>query len=258
MYYIINIYLIIYGYSRMNISTFSINGDGATRRICVVNGQAFYQSSGTSSNMARVWLPFRGVTDESFAHVLGMIQKPLVTHKRRAKIGDYFPAEVAAAIKEYGNHPKDWGRFQNMSCLIISCMLSPEAIPAPIKEAVLKYIEPNTLPTPTFHDSPEPAIELNDQTVDIINSKLIELGAHARPKVEDVDPYFSLEEMGYDSENFDPNKFVDTLQTDNVTQRFKHILAKERPGSLSTFSSDSDKTDRETDSETDSDSPRSS
>lgn len=238
----------------MEISTFSMNGDGATRNVCVVNGQAFYQSSGTSSHLPGVWLPFRGVTDDTFASILGMIQKPLVTHNSRAKITHYFPPEVAEVIKGFYPNVKQWGRFQNMSCLIISCMLSPHSIPEPIKEAVLKYIAPNVLPTPTFHQSSEPPITLENENVEEINSRLLEMGAMAVPVPDDpeLESHFALKEIQYDSNEFDVHQFIQNCLNENVTQRFKHTLGIRRSGVLATESNDSDAsgiTDRETDSE---------
>lgn len=237
----------------MNIPTFSIHGDGSTRRMCVVNGQAFYQSSGTSSDLPGTWLPFNGVLDDHFSSFVGMIQKPHVSNNPRAKINNYFPPEVAEAIKFYMPRSKEWGRFQNMSSLIISCILSPEdAIPPNIKAAVLKYIEPNTLPTPIFEDSSEPPLELENYNVDKINSKLLAMGATATPEPIEPSPYlpyiFSLQETKYDPTQFDPTKFIHELQTNDVTNRFRSMLAVDRPeSSISSDSTESGKTDRDTD-----------
>ncbi|MBP6918925.1 MAG: hypothetical protein KBB94_08420 [Legionellaceae bacterium] len=239
----------------MKVSTFSIHGDGSTRRMCVVNGQAFYQSSGTSSDLPGVWLPFRGVIDDSFSSFVGMIQKPTVTNNRRAKIGNYFPPEVSEVIKKYMPQSKEWGRLHNINCLIISCMLSPEgAFPSEIKAAVLKYIEPNTLPTVTFQESAEPPMELENYNVDKINDKLLAMGANAKPEPVEEDPFlpyvFSLEETQYDANHFDPTKFIQELQTESITASYKKALAIDRYDST-----DSATTDREIDSEDDSNSP---
>lgn len=232
----------------MRISTFRIEGDGSTRRMCVVSGQAFYQSSGTSSDLASVWLPFKGVCDDSFAEYAPMIQKPSVTNNRRAKIDHYFPPEVAKEIKAYFPNPKNWGRFQNMSCLIISCMLSPQgSIPDSIKEAVINYIAPNRLPITKFRDSKLAPIELNNENYDMINSKLLAMGAVATPESETVDPdlphVFSLEEIKYDPATFNANHFIQSLHSDSLTQQFKDKLNQHKSG-LESTSIDSDVTDR--------------
>ena len=239
----------------MKLSTFSIHGDGSTRRVCVVNGQAFYQSSGTSSYLPGVWVPFRGVIDDRFSSFVGMIQKPTVTNIRRAKIGDYFPPEVLEVIKSHMPQSKDWGRLQNINCLIISCMLSPEAaFPSEIKAAVLKYIEPNTLPTVTFQESAEPPVQLENYNVDKINDKLLAMGANAKPEPVEEDPLlpyvFTLEETQYDPNHFDPTQFIQELHTESIIESYKKALVIGRHDST-----DSVTTDTEIDSEEDAHSP---
>ena len=229
----------------MRISTFSMDDNGEMRRVCVVGGQPFYQSTGASSSLPGAWLPFCGVINDQLTEFTEKIQKPSVAHNRRAKISDYFPAEIAAVVREYGSKPDVWGRYQNIKSLIVTCMLSPDSMPPEIKNAVLNYIQPNTLPKPEFVEL-QLNIPLDDAHVNEINDKLIEMGAEPieYEGYESVfGSYVLMKECEYVNNNFDCAAFIKELRADHVAARFKHRLQEGR--SVAPASSSDDQTDRE-------------
>ena len=160
-----------------------------TRCACVVDGQPFYCSSGTSSGLSGAWLPFNKFGEE-IPTVTGRIHKPDIAYSSdRENILEYFPPGVANALEQWRDEdPKhnNWGRFGNMKCLLISCMLSNEAtVPAAIRRAVIDYVGENNYQNsylwarPTIFDCGYmlKTRTVNDDTLEECNNKLIQLGA---------------------------------------------------------------------------------
>lgn len=77
-----------------------IDEKNVTRSACVVDGQAFYCSSGTSSALNGAWLPLKKFGPGDPAS--GLIEKPDVAYNiRHEDIGDYFPPNVANALQQW-------------------------------------------------------------------------------------------------------------------------------------------------------------
>lgn len=170
-----------------------------TRYACVVDGQAFYCSSGTSSGLNGAWLPFKKFGPE-IPCVTGRIHKPDIAYSSDGEnIRKYFPPGVANALEQW--HEEDpghnnWGRFGDMKCLLISCMLSDGAtVPANIRRAVIDYVGENNYNNsylwarPTIFDCGYmlKTRKMDDETIDECNAKLIQLGA-VIPEDEPFDP----------------------------------------------------------------------
>ncbi len=160
-----------------------------TRYACVVDGQPFYCSSGTSSGLNGAWLPFKKF-DAEIPGVTGRIHKLDIAYSsERENIREYFPTGVANALEHWrdqdpGNN--NWGRFGDMKCLLISCMLSNEAtVPDTIRRAVIDYVGENNYKNsylwarPTVFDCGYmlKTRKINDETIHECNAKLTQLGA---------------------------------------------------------------------------------
>jgi hypothetical protein len=165
-----------------------IDGKNVTRYACVVDGQPFYRSSGTSSGLEGTWLPLKkfGAGDPAS----GLVHKPDVAYNiRNEAISDYFPVSVANALQQWHDEnpgENNWGRFGDMKCLLVSCMLSNEStIPATIRRAVIDYVGEHNYKNsylwarPTVFDCGYmlEARQLNEDTIEECNAKLIQLGA---------------------------------------------------------------------------------
>ncbi|MBI5448254.1 MAG: hypothetical protein HY939_05955, partial [Gammaproteobacteria bacterium] len=51
-----------------SLATVAYVGNSGTRRIAVVNGVAFYQSTGNNSKFKNVWFPFFGISAGDIGH----------------------------------------------------------------------------------------------------------------------------------------------------------------------------------------------
>lgn len=175
-----------------------IDDKNVSRCACVVDGQAFYCSSGTSSGLSGAWLPLKkfGLGDPAS----GLVEKPDVAYNiRNEDIREYFPDNVANALQQWHDEnpaENNWGRFGDMKCLLISCMLSNEStIPATIRRAVIDYVGEHNYKNsylwarPTVFDCGYmlKTRQLNKQTIDECNAKLIQLGAiiPEEPEIDD-------------------------------------------------------------------------
>lgn len=151
----------------MPINHFRISNQEGTRKICVLDGQPYYQSTGRNSKMAGLWLPF-----ERFAAPIegrtGMMHKPYTEPNRTPpRIGDCYPPIVADAfINFYGANNPIWKRFKDIKCLYTVCLLSPDSldIPVEIRSAVHQYIglaqNEELSANFTFHPEQAPVLDL--------------------------------------------------------------------------------------------------
>lgn len=133
------------------------------RLVCVVDGQAYYCSTGKNSGMPGLWLPFEGVDIQIFS-------KPEVANFQNASFQSFFPSTLRAAIEdlqefaliegEYEDKHKDeaeaekeaacpadhWGRFKSMECLYVSCLLSNQSKYPELRKQMQKYVGAENLP----------------------------------------------------------------------------------------------------------------
>lgn len=201
-----------------------------TRNACVVDGQPFYCSSGTSSGLNGVWLPFKKF-DQQIPRVTGQIHKLDIAYSydRTKNIRNYFPSGVANALQKWEDQDSNnnWGRFGNMKCLLISCMLSNEAtVPVDIRKAVIDYVGENNYKNsylwarPTIFDCGYmlKTRTVNRDTLEECNNKLLQLGAIIPKEL----PFF---EQLSNNLNFNPPQpeaqlYPDVLEPAGLLQQF--------------------------------------
>lgn len=102
------------------------------RLVCVVDGQAYYCSSGGNSQMQGLWFPFEGVEQgQQFAKPeiatgrddVSLPFKACFPSALREAIGR-LNTDAVSQMGEINRH--HWGRFKSMECLYVSCLLSPK------------------------------------------------------------------------------------------------------------------------------------
>lgn len=198
-----------------------------TRHACVVDGQPFYCSSGTSSGLEGAWLPFKKF-DVEIPHVTGIIHKPDIAYMEGENIRKYFPPEVANALQHWHDedpHHNNWGRFGDMKCLLISCMLSNEGtIPAPIRTAVINYIGPDNYKNsylwarPTIFDCGYmlKTRELDNDTIGECNDKLRQLGG----VIPEGGPFDAVNHVDDNQPQSDGSLYPEVLEPTGLLQQF--------------------------------------
>lgn len=150
----------------MPVNTFRISNQEGERQICVIDGQPYYKSTGTNSQMAGVWLPFERFGPPNKR--TGMMHKPYSDPElSNPRIEHYFPPTIVEAFIDHYGYDTSWKRFKNMECLYMSCLLTDENnlhLPIAIRNAVKQYIglNPNQplLPNFDFHPEQTPVLDL--------------------------------------------------------------------------------------------------
>lgn len=150
----------------MPINTFRVSNQEGVRQICVIDGQPYYQSTGTNSQMAGVWLPFERFGPPNAR--TGVMHKPYSDPElSNPHIQHYFPPIIVEAFIDHYGYDSSWKRFKNMECLYMTCLLTEEhnpRLPIAIRNAVKLYIglDPNEPLIPNFHFHPEqtPVLDL--------------------------------------------------------------------------------------------------
>lgn len=198
-----------------------------TRHACVVDGQPFYRSSGTSSGLEGAWLPFKKF-DEKIPYVTGIIHKPDIAYMEEKDIRKYFPPKVANALQLW--HDEDstrnnWGRFGDMKCLLISCMLSNEdAIPPLIRTAVIDYVGQDNYKNsylwarPTIFDCGYmlKTRELDNETIEECNDKLRQLGG----VIPEGGPFDAVNHVNVNQPQSDESHYPEVLEPEGLLQQF--------------------------------------
>jgi len=128
-----------------------------TRKACVIAGQAYYQSSGESSNTPGVWYPFEGVDDETVTggNPRFWFKKPYFD--RYANENHHFPLAISMAM----DMEADWKRHKSMECLYVSCLLSGDRFSPQLRNTLHNYINKDHL---LF--SLDQIIQLDDPEID--------------------------------------------------------------------------------------------
>ncbi|MCR9192727.1 MAG: hypothetical protein NXI01_08750 [Gammaproteobacteria bacterium] len=173
-----------------------VDPESVERDVCVVNGQAFYQSTGTSTDLRfhNIWMPFKGF-GETIPGVTGMFHKPDVASYTNAKTKTYFPnRKIAKALEDnVGRQPLEWGRFQDTDSLVTTCQLSRARMETEFP-AVLSSVE-RAHPTmgdaiiPNYASDSEAPHVLNAGTIHDLNDTLRSMGANLSEDMSrDYDP----------------------------------------------------------------------
>lgn len=166
--------------------------DDAQRDICVIDGQPYYYSSGTRSEMPGVWLPFEGF--ERPVSGVPFYSKPYATNDAN-NITTHFPLTTAVPLQAWANKQPGgedhseyyWGRFKDIKCLYTSCLLTrpAERIPADIRAAVAQDVGAALEPSPFFRveEHAESTIRLGKiitaEDVEQLNTILFQMGYQA-------------------------------------------------------------------------------
>jgi len=212
------------------------------RDVCVVDGQPFYQSTGTSTDrrFSNIWLPFKGF-GEIMPGGTGMFHKPDVASYAHAKTKTYFPdRKIAKALEDnVGRQPLEWGRFQNTDCLVTTCQLSKESMNEkfPMVLSTVEHAYPRSQDelTLAYASDPEAPHVLNASTIHDLNDTLRSMGANLS------------DDMNRD---YDPE-----AEVANAAQNPMHSESNSDVSS-ETSSEDSNKTRSHANSEPDEDAPR--
>lgn len=203
--------------------------NGANRRkICVVAQQAYYLSTGHNSGMRGIWLPFEGINPQALR-----LEKPNIAGTR-AKIQDHFPPGVSIAIQdsftavgeELGSDK--WGRFKNMHCLYVSCLLSQAMMDVRIKKALRQYVGQQNLGEYDVLKLAEPkeSRALTEDTFQFINNWLINRGAAeiaVASQVEFTELLNNLEALEDDKDNFTDDDMANSYPETITDELFTFI-----------------------------------
>ena len=180
-----------------------VDENNMIRQVCVVDGQPFYLSSGTSTDpkLRDIWLPFKGF-GATIPGLTGMFHKPDIASQSKGRTTQYFPdAKIAYAVEnDAGKQPLKWGRFKDTNSLLTTCQLSharmKEEFPNVMSAVeqtygMVKFWEELTLNDPT----PEtPPLLLNEDTMHDLNDRLKTMGAILDRDMErDYDPAAEIE-----------------------------------------------------------------
>ncbi|HVT62458.1 MAG TPA: hypothetical protein VHD33_03085, partial [Legionellaceae bacterium] len=151
------------------------------RRICVVDSQPFYQSSGDNSFMDGVWLPFEKF-DVAIPKITGSLRKPNLKLDDLNNKRNLFPKKIADV---FDTERIEWQRFKNMKCLFISYLLSGNAMSRALRKEIKDYI--GSIPHETLvldHSVVSDCFsnfgiftEIKSSNFDALNNKLRSFGA---------------------------------------------------------------------------------
>jgi hypothetical protein len=164
------------------------------REIIVINGYAFYRSTGNNSGMGGVWLPFVGISEVTDCNLGGFkpgdFTKPPVAYdmsgfEREENIKAFFGSDLLKIV----NSNPHLARFGNLECMIISLALDEKSWEKEELKPVKKYLQekyPNAIncisqkyiinsqADATFKESQDEKVIL--KTANDINKKLTQLG----------------------------------------------------------------------------------